>query len=31
VRARGEAELALDRLTAELDALTGGLFARGRP
>ncbi len=31
VRARAEAELELDRLTAELDALTGGIFARGRP
>jgi hypothetical protein len=28
--ARAEAELAVDRLTAELDALTGGLFGRGR-
>ncbi len=27
--ARAEAELAVDRLTAELDALTGGLFGRG--
>jgi hypothetical protein len=27
--ARAEAELAVDRLTAELDALTGGLFSRG--
>jgi hypothetical protein len=27
--ARAEAELAVDRMTAELDALTGGLFARG--
>ncbi len=27
--ARAEAELAVDRLTAELDALTGGLIARG--
>jgi hypothetical protein len=27
--ARAEAELALDRLTAELDALTGGLFRSG--
>ncbi|HEY6100565.1 MAG TPA: hypothetical protein VIW03_14105 [Anaeromyxobacter sp.] len=27
--ARAEAELALDRLTAELEALTGGLLARG--
>lgn len=27
--ARAEAELAVDRLTAELDALTGGLLARG--
>lgn len=27
--ARAEAELALDRLTAELDALTGGLLSRG--
>lgn len=26
--ARAEAELSVDRLTAELDALTGGLFAR---
>lgn len=31
VRSRAEAEISLDRLTAELDALTGGLFARGRP
>lgn len=29
-RARAEAELAVDRLTAELDALTGGLFAERR-
>lgn len=29
VHARAEAELAVDQLTAELDALTGGLFARG--
>jgi hypothetical protein len=28
--ARAEAELAVDRLTAELDALTGGLLARER-
>lgn len=28
--ARAEAELAVDRLTAELDALTGGLFTGGR-
>jgi hypothetical protein len=28
--ARAEAELAVARMTAELDALTGGLFARGR-
>jgi hypothetical protein len=27
--ARAEAALAIERLTAELDALTGGLFARG--
>jgi hypothetical protein len=27
--ARAEAELAVERMTAELDALTGGLFARG--
>jgi hypothetical protein len=28
--ARAEAALALDRITAELDALTGGLLSRGR-
>ncbi len=28
-RARGEAEIDVDRMTAELDALTGGLFTRG--
>ncbi len=27
--ARAEVELAIDRMTAELDALTGGLYARG--
>ncbi|HUL59195.1 MAG TPA: hypothetical protein VLU43_07970 [Anaeromyxobacteraceae bacterium] len=31
IRARAEAEISLDRITAELDALTGGLYARGRP
>ncbi len=30
-RARAEAELEVDRMTAELDALTGGIFAEGRP
>ncbi len=29
-RARAEAELEIDRMTAELDALTGGAFAEGR-